>query len=450
MHTLRRLAQECICLLFGALQQQLCLQGEPLIEPGQLLWELFMLRRGSLSIKRAQAETIVRQATMALNSKWNNKNKGADSAKQHTCAKKQRRGAQSDALYARILDKPGQYTGLVHPFQKPPRAVFRVAAIKQCQLMRVTQSTVWKILSHFGPEIQERFCESLRDHYDATLAALRLPAYTPENEQEHGDGAFRKSCSGSYAVEELIAIRAGNGNQDSGAGAKGASTLQKQADVNELQSRIGDLQSQLETCQARTAALQETAATLPATCEMLQRVTETFMQRPGLPALPRGLMGEAESDSKGDEHGDEAESMSTGNLPTIDEQDEKPAAPKSRALVRQATKAASKAMTFGKDTNVHNERKSRGSCSSGHGGLQRQATRSLFGSRMSGNSPPKQAEARQPTEAELAAMTEGERAALRWSGGAGVGIEAHRGENRGSLASRKQRPGFDPLNPLAV
>ena len=362
------LPRECICLLFGALQPQLCLQGEPLIEPGQLLWELFMLRRGSLSIKRATADTIVRQATMAINNKWTKKQKGKDErGAQLTCAKKKRRGAESEALYARVLDKPGQYIGLVHPFRKPPRALFRVSAIKQCQLLRVTQSSLWKILSHFGPEVQERFCELLRDHYDATLAALRLPAYNPESEQQvHGDGAFRKSFTGSYAVEELIANRAGNSNHDNGGGAeaKGVSALQKQADIKEVQSGIGQLQSQLETCEARSAALQVTAASLPVLCELLLRTTETMKQRGNLPSLPSGLMDEAKSESQS---GNATEGVGTALKP--------------RPLMRQATLAkqrwqnASKMITLGKDTSTH------------YGGQQRQSTRSLWG----GKNPPKQA-----------------------------------------------------------
>ena len=85
----------------------------------------------------------------------------------------------------------------VHPFERPPRALFRVSAIRQCQvaarasssrsrkhprmpaptsttrlrlsplqLLRITQSTLWQVLSHFGPDIQQRFVEALRDAHE--------------------------------------------------------------------------------------------------------------------------------------------------------------------------------------------------------------------------------------------------------------------------------------------
>ena len=51
----------CVALIVCSLEPMLCLQNEPLIEPGQPLWELFLLNRGSLMIKRAFEVTLTRQ-----------------------------------------------------------------------------------------------------------------------------------------------------------------------------------------------------------------------------------------------------------------------------------------------------------------------------------------------------------------------------------------------------
>ena len=244
---LHGLPRECVCLLIAQLQPQLCLQGEPLIEPGQLLWELFILRRGSLSIKRASADTLVQQATHAAEATWDKKGHHQGTGRHGAEGNvRRRRGGQQDSnLYYRILDKPGQYVGLVHPFEKPPRALFRVSAVKQCQLLRVTQSTLWNVLSHFGPEVQERFCEALRDHYDATLRALKLPSAseTNANDDASGGGAFRKSFSGGFAVEEILEKRSKAKGKSSAARPRpgGMSMMQQQADIDEATSRIDEM-----------------------------------------------------------------------------------------------------------------------------------------------------------------------------------------------------------------
>ena len=398
------LPRECICLLFGALQPQLCLQGEPLIEPGQLLWELFLLRRGSLSIKRGAAESIVGQAAMAIEKK-RDKRQGSEANATHTCATKRRRGgASADALYARVLDKAGHYIGLVHPSQKPPRAPFRVSAIKQCQLLRVTQSTLWQVLSHFGPDVQESFCESLRDHYDVTLAALKLPAYQPEGAAgEHGDGAFHKSFAGSYSVDEMIERRAkGIKGAGGGAGGKGVSVLQKQADIAEAQSRVGDLHTQLENCETRSSALLASVAALPTLCEDLLRVQQALQKRGRLPPLPQSSVDSSPTGEAGagrepgaeprDAHGDSQQSVA-------------PAKPKP-GLARQLTKSVG----FGSvREGGANDRKS---CA---------ARRGVFGSRANSGGNP--AAPVPPSQAQLAAMTDGQRAAMQWGAQPGSGSE---------------------------
>jgi CRP-like cAMP-binding protein len=281
------LPRECISLLVAQLQPQLCLQGEPLIEPGQLLWELFMLRRGSLSIKRATAEGLMKEALIA---DTDSGSAGPGKKKKEGTTRRRRMGQQDN--FFRILDKPGQYVGLVHPFKKPPRAMFRISAIKQCQLLRITQSTLWEVLSHFGPEVQERFCEALRDHYDATLAALKLPAYEePSHSNDGQGGAFTKSCGGCYAVEERIELQAaGSMSAAGGSGRKGISVMQKNADVREASTRIEELQQAVEMCEERAAALQVTAASLPSLSESLLRVQQTLMKRPRLPYVSPDVM----------------------------------------------------------------------------------------------------------------------------------------------------------------
>ena len=159
----RGLPSECVRLLISQIQPQLCLRSEAVIEPGQLLWELFFLRRGSLSIKRGNSEWLLHQATASA---WKTKQ----------MTPKHRRGGALESLF-RVLDKPGQYVGLVHPFEAPPRSPFRVTAIKQCQLLRITQSKVWSVLSNFEARVQAKFCRDLSDHYNSILASLKLPAY---------------------------------------------------------------------------------------------------------------------------------------------------------------------------------------------------------------------------------------------------------------------------------
>lgn len=311
------LPRECASLLIAQLQPQLCLQGEALIEPGSLLWELFLLRRGSLSIKRAAAETgsVNKRresdddyaATSSLGRGGANKRRVSDDAV--SLLPRRRRGAEQGA-YLRVLDKPGQYVGLVHPFEQPPRAQFRVSAIKQCQLLRVTQSTLWQVLSHFRPEVQERFCEALREHYDATLAALKLPAHespssvmlgAAKSAFQGGDGAFRRSTAGAFALEERIELVRGSvaegvaeGRASIAApqtfGSVSVSALQRQADVDEASAKINEMQQALEACEKRAEALGNSAASLPTLYTSLLKVQAELSQRPHLPRLPSGVM----------------------------------------------------------------------------------------------------------------------------------------------------------------
>lgn len=348
---LQGLPRECVCQLIGQLHPQLCLQGESLIEPGQLLWELFMLRRGSLSIKRAHADSLARQATVSAE-KWD-KHKGAHAHLSHgrNAPSRARRGAQMDS-YFRMIDKPGQYVGLVHPFDKPPRALFRVSAVKQCQLLRVTQSILWQVLSHFGPEVQERFCEALRDHYDATLAALKLPAHDWKSThgEETGGGAFHTSFGGGYAVEEILERRTRTEQPTARTGIGGVSVMQKQADIDEATHRIEEMRGTLAECEARTASLLQGAASLPGMCEALLRVQHNLSKRSQLPKLASGLM---------DPPGNEEETVTVVKS-TPSRQMAKP------GLMRQPTRM------FG---NVAGGTKSAGAKP---GGLARQGTRNLF------------------------------------------------------------------------
>ena len=156
------------------------------------------------------------------------------------------------------------------------------------QLLRITQSTLWQVLSHFGPDIQQRFVEALRDAHDTTITALKLPAYVSdherrqmkeaqEEEQEATGGAFRRSQAGCYAVEERIEHRhagaaaggAGGGERFGGKGggkaagpsggdggtrggaAAGQKTphvtaMQKQGDIDQFAKSVRVTQSALE------------------------------------------------------------------------------------------------------------------------------------------------------------------------------------------------------------
>ena len=384
------LPRECVSLLFESLQPQLCLQGEPLIEPGQLLWELFLLRRGALSIRRAAGEArprgaagkdaqhgrgrqqqrqqqqrraragggaprdddgddddhwtanaaVVAAAAAAGGAHGHGHGLGALVHHQHRekrvsrddmdvdpLVPRRRRGAEALSAYIRVLDKPGQYVGLVHPFERPPRARFRVSAVKQCQLLRVTQSAVWRVLSHFPFEVQEHVCGALVEHYNATLATLQLPLHTPSARAGRGSaaeagnvmgggadeaggggasegvGTFDASALGSYAVEERIELVRGGAKGGAGTaadarraslvGAPSASkvsipALQRQADVDGISAQIVAMQTVLEECEGRVAALRDRAASLPELCETLLRVQAQLTQRPRLPQLPPG------------------------------------------------------------------------------------------------------------------------------------------------------------------
>lgn len=133
---------------------------------------------------------------------------------------------------------------------------------------------------------------------------------------------------------------------------------QKQADIAEAQSRMGDLQQQLAHCEAQSATLQEAAAELPTLCESLLRVQKALVKRGGLPALPPNLMV--------DQHYDVEEEVAAAISTDAAEDAEKPGA------MSQATKGARKGETDGEASGM--ERKK-----SAIGGLQRQATQSLFG-----------------------------------------------------------------------
>ena len=120
---------------------------------------------------------------MQGNSEWLLHQATASAWKTRVTPKHRRGGA---GVLFRVLDKPGQYVGLVHPFEAPPRSPFRVTAIKQCQLLRITQSKVWSVLSNFEARVQARFCR-----ISPTTTTPSLPHSAPSHGGADADGMDR-------------------------------------------------------------------------------------------------------------------------------------------------------------------------------------------------------------------------------------------------------------------
>ena len=142
------------------------------------------------------------------------------------------------------------------------------------------------------------FASDLRDHYDATLTALKLPVEARNSAVAEATGALNSSYQGGFAVEEILERRAkplrvlGIGADGSGPKKKGGgvSSLQKQADISEMSTKIKEMAKAIEACEQRAQALQVSANALPAACEMLMRVQRGLANKKVLPALPEGLM----------------------------------------------------------------------------------------------------------------------------------------------------------------